>query len=143
MLNHSINLKYKENIPYLESNIIPSFSNAWLSGFIDAEGCFSARVKHCRTSKLGKNLLVDFTIAQKKDILILIRNLLDVVKDTNIRFDPSWQGYQFYLSNKKLLIRLISYLKVYRLKSKKNIDFVIFTKIHTLGINKNHLTEKG
>lgn len=56
------NKQYNENIPYLESNVVPSFKHGWFSGFIDAEGCFIARVKNCRTSKLGKNLFVDFLL---------------------------------------------------------------------------------
>lgn len=138
------NKQYNENIPYLESNIAPSLKHGWLSGFIDAEGCFRARVKNCRTSKLGKNLFVDFDLAQKnKEILVLVKGLFNIAKDTNIRNDSSWKGYQFYLSNKKLLVSLVNYLHAYPLKTKKSIDFSIWSKIHKQGIDKKHLTEEG
>jgi LAGLIDADG endonuclease len=119
------NKQYNQQIQYIESNIEPTFNNSWLSGFIDAEGCFAARVKYCHTSKSGKNLFIDFSISQKQPhVLILIRNLFNIKTQTNLRYDPSWNGYCFFLSNKKLLIYLVKYLKNYPLKTKKHIDFL-------------------
>nr|UCS09841.1 hypothetical protein [Percursaria percursa] len=148
------NKQYNQEILLIDSNIKPCFISPWLSGFIDAEGCFAARVKNCHTSKLGKNLFIDFSIGQKDaDVLQSIRNLFNIgtkykkVRSTkeqrNIRFDPSWTGYIFYLSNKKKLIPLIKYLEKYPLKTKKRIDFHMWSRIHRLGIKKVHLTEPG
>lgn len=128
-----LNKQYSCFIENIQSDTQPSFKHAWLSGFIDAEGCFAARVKSCHTSKLGKNVFVDFSISQKqKDVLILIRCLFNIKGDTNIRFDPSWGGYLFYLGNKKKLVSLINYLNKYHLKTKKNADFLMWSKIHNL-----------
>jgi hypothetical protein len=135
------NSQYNEKIPYLESTVLPSFENGWLSGFIDAEGCFRARVKDCRTSKLGRLLFVDFSLAQKsKDTLILVKEMFNIVKSENIRYDPSWEGYEFYLSNKKKRVCLVRYLNTYPLKTTKALDFSIWSKVHNLGINKKHLS---
>jgi hypothetical protein len=109
----------------VEFNLVPCLKDGWLSGFIDTEGCFIAWVRNCRTSKSGKNLFVDFSLAQKnKDVLILVKSLFNIQKDTNIRFDSSWSRYAVYLSNKKLLTILVSYLGAYPLKSKKKIAFL-------------------
>lgn len=139
-----LNKQYDQQIEAVDSNIPLSFDNSWLSGFIDAEGCFQARVKRCHTSRSGKNLLIDFTIAQKQsDVLILIRNLFGIQAESNIRFDPSWKGYVFHLSNKKLLVYLVVYLQRFCLKTKKHVDFTMWAKIHKLGMKKVHLTERG
>jgi hypothetical protein len=139
-----LNRQYNYPIMFIESTLVPSFENAWLSGFIDAEGYFATRVKNCRTSKRGKNVFIDFAISQKQnDVLILIRGLFNIKNQTNIRYDSSWHGYTFHLSNKKLLIRLIKYLKKFTLKTKKNMDFLIWSKIHNFTINKMHLNEQG
>lgn len=139
-----LNKQYNIQILLIKSNIKPVFNNPWLSGFIDAEGCFAARVKHCRTSKLGKNVLIDFSIGQKQpDVLLSIRNLFCIEKQTNIRFDSSWKGYVFHLSNKKRLIQLVKYLKQFPLKTKKYTDFNMWCKIHKLSMKKVHLTEPG
>ena len=84
------NSQYNQNIIYIDNKPEPSFNHGWLSGFIDAEGSFVARVKDCKTSKLKKRILTDFSISQKrKQILVRIRKLF-INKDTNIRFEPSW-----------------------------------------------------
>ena len=133
-----LNKQYKTSIKNIKSDIPPSFNDGWLSGFIDAEGCFITRVKNCHTSKLGKNVFIDFSITQKqKDILILIRSLFNIESSQNIRFDPSWQGYEFYLSNKKKLVPLINYLNKYALKTKKQADFFSWSKIHKLAMKKS------
>jgi LAGLIDADG endonuclease len=138
------NSQYNEKIPYLESFVLPSFENGWLSGFIDAEGRFRARVKDCRTSKLGRNLFVDFFLAQKsKDTLILVKDLFNIKKSENIRYDPSWEGYEFYLSNKKKQVCLVHYLNTYPLKTTKVLDFTIWSKIHNLSIKKEPLSSSG
>lgn len=141
---HVLNAQYDQQLLFIDSYLIPSFNNAWLSGFIDAEGCFSARLKNCKTCKSGQNLLYGFSLSQK-DIQILqcIKNLFDLKKQQFIRFDPSWNGYQFYLSNKKKLNLLSRYLNIYALKTKKKITFLNWAKIHKLGLEKAHLTNCG
>lgn len=141
---HVLNKQYSEQIQVIESCIKPSFTHCWLSGFIDAEGYFAARVKQCHTSRSGKNVFIDFAIFQKQqEILVSIRNLFNIETQTNIRFDPSWKGHVFYLSNKKLLTNLIVYLKKCPLKTKKCYEFRIWAKIHKLSMKKIHLTERG
>nr|QCQ69151.1 LAGLIDADG endonuclease [Powellomyces hirtus] len=136
------NKKYNVSIPYIESKAEVSFSNAWLSGFIDAEGCFSGRVKLNTFKK--ECVLTEFSISQKdQSILVLIRALFNIVS-TNLRFDPSWDGYQFHLCNKKKLLPLIAYLKTYPLKTIKSMAFKKFCVIHEMCLTKKlHKTEKG
>lgn len=130
------NRQYDENIPYIERELNPSLSTAWLSGFIDAEGCFVARTKAARSGKLGKQVLTDFSISQKhKEILIRIRTLF-INKNTNLRFDSSWEGYQFYLSNKKILKILVRYLNQFPLRTIKKVKYLHWSKIHSICLNK-------
>lgn len=139
-----LNKQYDVEIEAIKSNIKPCFSNSWLSGFIDAEGYFAARVRDCKTSKSGKNLLIDFAISQKQpDVLRLIRSLFNIKTKRNLPFDPSWERYVFYLSNKQLLTPLIKYLQRFCLKTKKRRDFQVWSRIHKLSINKAHLTKAG
>lgn len=138
------NKQYNQNIFYILNINNPSLQHGWLSGFIDALGCFSARLKPCFTSKSGFNLLVEFSIAQKQDSsLRAIRNLFNIPKDTNLGFDISYSDYRFYLTYKKHLVVLVHYLKIYKLKTKKHIYFLTWSKIHHLVYKKMHLTPFG
>lgn len=140
----AFNLKYKCNVKLLNQSVEPCWSNGWLSGFIDGEGSLSARVKYCRTSRLKANLFVDFALSQKeKEVLVRIHALFKLAKDKNIAYDSTWQGFRFYLSNKKLLKPLITYLTRYPLKTRKSIRFKAWKKLHQLGSNKMHLKPEG
>jgi hypothetical protein len=50
----AFNLKYKTNITHIESNVKINLYNAWLSGFTDAEGCFTSSAY---LSKTGKHIV--------------------------------------------------------------------------------------
>jgi hypothetical protein len=90
------------------------------------------------------NLFVDFSLAQKHvQILLELRLLFDIVKDSNIGFDKSWQGYRFYLSNKQKLNVLVLYLQNYGLQTKKRYAFTIWNQIHRKGLQKEHLSHIG
>ncbi len=100
---------------YEQSSIIqkqkPSLDNAWLSGFIDAEGCF--RVKDDNSVKLI------FEITQKDEHVIRgIRDLFKSLKG-NIREDRGVWRLEF--SQKEARIELERYLRIYPLKSHKRI----------------------
>lgn len=59
------NLQYRENIKYIDQNKELNLDSGWLSGFIDAEGYFGARIKNCKTSRLRDEVSTDFSIGQK------------------------------------------------------------------------------
>lgn len=63
---NGFNNKYNMNIQLLDCNHKVKLDNAWLSGFTDAEGCFSSSIL---TSKQGKTTVtVRYFISQKDDI---------------------------------------------------------------------------
>ena len=140
------NKLYNENILHRESNIKLSLDTSWLSGFIDAEGSFSARLKDDKTTKSGKTVLTDFTIAQKDPtILHDIKSLLVLNSGTKkyVTYDKSWNGWRFSLSNKNLLIKLIDYLNAHPLITIKLTDYLIWVEVHTFCMNKLHLLPEG
>jgi hypothetical protein len=94
------NNQYTQHVLVKQCQLVPSFSNAWLCGFIDAEGSFSAR-KNVPRVKWIESICRFFIGAKNTFRFFRITPLFDIVKDSNIGFDKSWQGYRFYLSNKK------------------------------------------
>ena len=113
----------------------PSLTNGWLSGFIDAEGCF--RIKYEKTG----HLKLIFEISQKEEsILIQIKELLKVttkirkVKDKNI-----WILSIYSLENRN---SLIEYLEKHPLYSHKKIIFEKWKLLNELVIKKEIPTTK-
>jgi len=95
-----------------------NLDNAWLSGFTDAEGCFTSSVY---PSKTGKYVVtVRYVISQKDDLefskkaAILLNGYLTHVK--------SYNGYNTVVNFGKLNV-ILSYLHEYPLKTKKLISY--------------------
>ena len=138
------NKQYNNYIEFNTRLIKPSLNSAWLSGFIDAEGSFQGRVKSCKTSKLKNAPHLTFSITQKEvNILRDIRFLFLGKTTKNIRYDKSWDGWNLHLSSFTKLKKLIHYLNIYSLKTKKLISFKRWCHIHSLIMDKEHLTISG
>ncbi len=100
-----------------------NLNDAWLSGFIDAEGCFSASQRSGRSS-----FRMRFTLKQKDEYekLLEIKNIwcekIDLLKHKDIAI--------LSMDTLKSLKYLISYLKQFPLKSNKNIAYNKWLKLY-------------
>lgn len=158
----TLNNQYRTEIPFIDSSIQPSLGDPWLSGFIDAEGCFAARVRVNGTNKSKSYLVVEFSISQKDpQILLTIRDLIlytqkaritpEVVlqnqKTTHapkyVSYDKRWDGYRLYLANKKVLVTVVNYLTQYPLKTQKFGEFARWCKVYKYTVKKYHLVPDG
>lgn len=128
-------LKYFSiEIENISDNFI-NFNNAWLSGFIDADGSFYASFSKNKKMKSGFQLQLRFAITQK---------YLDVLKKICILFNKrvlyNKKGfYYFILSDSLNLNLLINYIKNYPLYTKKSISFNRWLKLYNIYIKKEHL----
>jgi hypothetical protein len=110
--------KYDKQSTIINSNInfkTPTYFKAWLSGFIEAEGCFSIR-KHNNHS---------FSIGQNDDYYILeaIKNFFEV--NNKIRNVYS-NFYILEIYKKEALLKIITHFFYYPLLGKKLESFKIF-----------------
>ena len=113
-------------------------NNAWLSGFTDAEGCFTSSVL---TSKEGRtSVTVRYVISQKDDKEFSI-DLANLINGYIIHI-KSYNGYNIVVNFSKLSI-ILNYIKTYPLKTKKLISYNRWLKIYNLVKNKKHLTDEG
>jgi hypothetical protein len=57
--------------------LLPSLSDAWLSGFTDAEGCFNINIEKRFNTITGYRVIIRFLLDQKeaKNLLLYIRDL--------------------------------------------------------------------
>jgi hypothetical protein len=115
---HLINFKFKEN----EINI----KTSWLSGFIDAEACFDAPQRLKRLS-----FRMRFSIKQKSEYEVFSR--LPYIWQLNTKYGHLIKKKDiiiFCMDSLKTLKYLINYLKIYKLKSNKNITYNKWLKLY-------------
>jgi hypothetical protein len=122
-----------------------TLNDGWLSGFIEADGGFYARVRKNSKMVVGYQLQMKFYITQQNELETLnkIKDLLE--SNTNIR-----QIYQKSRIYNRLEIMsflshsiLINYLERYPCKGEKNVLILRWKKIYWRREKQEHLTEIG
>lgn len=134
----AFNKIYNEKIEFIPKNLNISLTDAWLSGFTDAEGCFTVSAV-IRTEKYTQ-VQVRYILSQKneKSLMVTIADIFD----GKISYLKSYDGYNMTVNLSKLK-QVIWYFKKYPLKTKKHIDYLNWLKVYKLVINKKHFNETG
>ena len=136
---NAFNKVYKTNIHCMEDRYELTLNNAWLSGFTDAEGCFTSSTSVSKST--GQCITtVRYVISQKDDIAFS-KDLADKINGY-ITHVKSYNGYNTVVNFGKLN-KILLYLKNYPLKTKKFISYKRWLKIYGLVKNKKHLTPEG
>lgn len=105
------NLKYDKQLTIINSNInfyMPSYFKEWLSGFIEAKGCFSVRASNNHSFSLG----------QKNDLYIL-EAIKQYFKVTNKILNPYDKFYFLEIHKKEVLLNIIFHCTEYTLLGDK------------------------
>lgn len=118
-----------EKVEFVNFNF---FENGWLSGFIDAEGCFYIRLLKRDNYKLGYQLRLIFILDQKLDNdfdCAIFKNLaLQLGGYIVIRNNKSY--LRLFVENDQSIQKLINYLSRYPLRSqKKSIQYKHWLKV--------------
>ncbi len=158
-------LFYTKEIPKFIENIKePSLNDGWLSGFTDAEGCFSVKIGNEKKAFYVQLLFIldqknetalnkiGLLFSENKKAVIRIPNLEKKnsvkVKVHSIKPDSASQEtsnmFRLTLScndkNKVISSKIINYFNLYILKTSKNKSFHIWTEILYLVLNKQPLS---
>lgn len=112
------NLKYNEQLHVIKSNLFfypPSYFKAWLSGFIEAKGCFSIR----------KSDTLSFLINQNDDLYLLeaIKNYFEA---TNKVKKSNGGSYSLEIYNKTVLSKINTHCTSYPLMGEKSVSLKKF-----------------
>ena len=139
--NKDYNLKYTE---LCKRSLI---NNAWLSGFIEADGCFFIRLSktkrrarigfRCSIDQIMKDPITGFSyesILSKIDSLFYIK-LYIVKRGDNLFY------FRLELTSQKTLLKLFEYFAKYPLWGVKSLDFYDFKKSFDLYKNSISITE--
>lgn len=148
-------------------NVSPVLENAWLAGFIDADGSFSIQVRSRaepdgrfgfpKSSKkadgTGKDrIAIRMRLEQRKldpvtnvsyePVLSAIASALGVALGTSIH-NQDVEYYLIAVSSPAKLATLINYLDKYPLFSSKRMNYNDFKTCYFMMLSKSHLTAEG
>ena len=141
-----MNKKHSMNITKLPLNDSPILNDSWLSGFIDADGCFYIRnsLKQiiCKFN-LEQRMIYPKTNENYNSILNKICLALNVKLQIRERVSKKNSYYIIRLENQNAIKLLIGYLDIYPLLSSKHLDFLSWKIVFNEIINKNHMTVEG
>lgn len=101
-----------------------SLTDGWLSGFIDAEGCFSGHMR-----KDESKGTIRMTLGQT-DEKVVFQNLNKLLVGSTLGKPNANRHMVLTVESKCARTFLIDYLDKYPLKSSKKIAFVRFKKLH-------------
>jgi len=112
-----------------------SFNDGWISGFVDAEGCFSVSI-----SIINRSYHILFDLAQKGELDNSPLNFLKELFGVGNIYAHSKPGCYFYRVNGlKDTAILFNYLDNYKLRTKKFKSYILWKDLHKRFINKEHL----
>jgi hypothetical protein len=132
------NKVYNASIVLIKKSESPTFHNGWLSGFSDAEGCFTVSV--IKRSQMYNQVQIRYVLSQNYEFELL--NRIAQMFMGKISYLKGYHGYSMTVNLSKLS-KVIYYFTKYPLKTKKKIDYSAWLKVYKLVANKDHMTENG
>jgi len=128
------------------NTVLPLLSNSWLSGFIDAEGCFNVILFKRKAMILGYQVKLRFMIDQKDSLnsMLFIKDQLNLfLTHRKLKKEDNGSMYRIESNSFIKVPLIIEYLKRFKLKSKKKESFDKWVTVYTLVKAKAHFTEHG
>ena len=119
-----------------------TLQDAWLSGFTDAEGCFNVSITANSRYTLGHVIKMRYLLDQKDSIILNKVYILFGFGKVTLRSGTD-SVYRYTATGFKALNDIITYFKLFPLKTKKALSFEKWWTIHSQVQNKLHLTEEG
>jgi len=118
-----------------KSKILPCLNNSWLTGFTDAEGCFT--VSFLKNSNAFR---MRFIVTQKGDSNIpVLSHLILLFQAGALEAHSLKSNYSYILTGSKACFNVYDYFNNFPLKTKKAISFELWKEIHNAITKKEHL----
>lgn len=146
-----MNGKHNTSIPLTNTDASNILSNAWLAGFIDADGSFDIRVSLVNNGALKDRVAARLRVEQRmldpqtqtsySDIMSSIATSLGVSLKTVVRRHGEY--YQISATSAKTRMIIASYFAQYPLFSSKHLNYLDWLTCHKLIESKLHTTAEG
>lgn len=140
ILENFNNRKQIKPIKYLDTDIKPSLQDAWISGFTDAEGCFT--VSFLRATHIYR---IRFILSQKgiENLPILSNFILNFKTGTIESHSVGRQNYSFIINGVENCKTILPYFDKFPLKTSKLNSFKIWSDVLNKIQQKQHLNSKN
>lgn len=104
-------------VQYIDYNILPSLNNSWLTGFVDAEGCFTISFIK---SKLSYRHRIKFLVTQKHAInLPILSHLIILFGVGYIEPHSKKDNFCYIIAGLNNNKKTYEYFETYKLKTRK------------------------
>lgn len=130
--------KNKKIIKPLINIILPTLSDYWLSGFTDAEGCFTLSLL-----KNSKAYRLRFILSQKWDAnKTILDHILSLFGVGSVSLSVKPDNWQYICNGVKNTEAILSYFDEKSLKTKKKTSYLLWKNLRIQLINGNHLNSE-
>jgi len=129
-------------ITLITDAVIVTLEDTWLSGFTDAEGCFSVQITNNPRYALGRVVRMRFMLDQKDELLLNIIQALFGFGKVSERKDKV-KNFRYTITGFTNMIQVRAYFALHPLLTKKSLSLAQWNKIHDMVMSKEHLTESG
>lgn len=150
-----LNIKNNNSIECLKLDTSNLNNNSWFAGFSDADSYFQVSLTHNEELNTIKNIKSFYRLEiqqnyhgelnQYQDIVELIAKFLQTKLLSRQRLINNKEYYSYMVITSSLLTNLLvdDYFKKYPMFSSKHLDYLEWSKVLHLRLNKQHLINKG
>ena len=136
------------NLNKINNIVLPTLHDAWISGFIDAEGCFNVTLFKRKSMKHNYQVKLRFMIDQKDahNNMLYLRDTLNLfITNRKLKKDNNNVITMHRIESNSIVkaTLIINYLRQYNLKTWKQESFGKWVLVYTMIENKEHLTISG
>jgi hypothetical protein len=122
-------------VEFISPVIIPTFNDSWLSGFTDAEGCFTCSLLGSSTAYRFR-----FLLAQLGEINLPVLTHITTLIGGAVRPHSKPGVNELTVNGIRNMERVLKYFDTHSLHTKKAKSYQIWREVHTSIVNGEHLS---
>jgi len=141
-------IKLRKQYTFIGENVLSAGNQqerldaAWITGFVDGEGCFYVGINRINKMSLGWQVLPEFRIVQHQRDEQVLQKIMSHFGFGSIRVNHG-DRKEFRVRGLENLNKIIGFFRKHPLQSKKKKDFELFSEIIGMMNQKEHLTKSG
>jgi len=116
---------------------------AWVTGFVDGEGCFTISISKDKIKKIGWHVKLSFEIILHSKYKVLLEKIKNFFFDVGSITKNSLTKLHYRVQSINDLEVIIDHFDNFPLLTQKLADYKLFKQAYNLMLNKKYLTEEG